>query len=428
MRRFPKLSANCSAAWLANDWSVDVEKEKSSGLRQRIEAKEAELRLERDIVIARQRTGIDIRDEADMRAAVGTPVSLSDLTAKQREHLAAENREKLMPTFRELSEERMQLWARPLSRKNKAVKQQIEKHVYPHAWACKPVNRITTKDIQKWVNGVRQGEYGNTPLQPQSWTALRQWVQNVFANAEDDGLKKNPCKKVKFPKGSTAPRKQPRPTFAHIRTIMEDRELQWWAVYTILASTLMRPSSLGYILIERDIRWDDNEIDVRKSKNGQPYEVPIFPWMVEALEHLIGDRTEGPLTLNTRTGKPYAEGYDYRIKEAFAKYGWDDLEGYTLYGLKRRGGDAMLDGDFGKRVSIETVSWLMSHAEIGTTQKYCGANGKRAKRELRELTGWTNATTSIENALYVDVDTDNVGAGNEIRTHDFNLGKVALYR
>ena len=352
----------------------------------------------------------------------------SDITKEQGAHLAEANREKLMPTFRELSEERMQLWALPLSKKSKAVRQQIAKHIYPHAWADKALNLVTTKEIQKWVNGVRQGEYGNKSLQPQSWTALRQWVQNVFADAEDDVLEKNPCKKVKFPKGSTAPRKQPRPLVKHVRTIMEDRELRWWAVYTILASTLMRPGSFRFIRIEDDIDWDRREMFVRVSKNGQPYEVPIFPWMVEALEHLIGGRTEGWLVYNKRTGEPYAEGYDFKIKDAFAKYEWDELEGYTLYGLKRAGADALMDGDFGECVSIETISYLMHHADIGTTQIYVGASARRAQNELGKLTGWTSATASIENAPYVDVDDDIVGAGNEIRTHDFNLGKVALYR
>ena len=95
--------------------------------------------------------------------------------------------------------------------------------------------------------------------------------------------------------------------------------------------------------------------------------------------------------------------------------------GYSLYGLKRTGADALMDGDFGACVSIKTISYLCSHSDISTTQIYVGANRRRAHEELEQLTGWTNAVASIEDETTTD------GAGNEIRTHDFNLGKVALY-
>jgi hypothetical protein len=70
-----------------------------SGLRKRIEAAEAERRLQRDIAITRQRTGNhEIKDRADLLAAVGQPVSvapvISELTAEQAEHGAEMQREK----------------------------------------------------------------------------------------------------------------------------------------------------------------------------------------------------------------------------------------------------------------------------------------------------------------------------------------------
>jgi hypothetical protein len=68
---------------------------------------------------------------------------------------------------------------------------------------------------------------------------------------------------------------------------------------------------------------------------------------------------------------------------------------------------------------MEDVQLYLGHSSIAVTQRYAKLlPGVLANK----ITGWTNPSGSIEDSTNSTFS----GAGNEIRTHDFNLGNIRL--
>ena len=161
-----------------------MEKQKS-GLRRRIEAAEAERRLERDIAITRQRTGNhEIKDRDDLLAVLGQPVSAgapmktAELTAEQREHQAEANREKRAPSYNELWQEYWPIFQYgPKGKKGKVFLRGAElaweNHVARTDVGRLPCNHVTSDMAELYIKKLSVGYDMKSKLLQRFQEALR---------------------------------------------------------------------------------------------------------------------------------------------------------------------------------------------------------------------------------------------------------------
>ncbi len=297
---------------------------------------------------------------------------VSRLTATESEQMTAANREKLAPTIGDRLRSMISSYRRSGNSPQRIQNtiRNIELHALPCDIATRRVDVVTKDELQDYVNGLK-GE-------PSTFEPVFQWFAKLFEEAIDDGLmRRNPWKKVRLPKKTTKT-EPPRFTPEHLITICTERGSDFFPVWRAFAGLLVRPGELLHQRIE-DIHLNGKppHLWVRYShqgatKGGEPRKLPIFRFVRPALDELIDGRSEGPLLMNPKTGKRWGAGHIRDMLRQDLKALDLDGHGYTLKAFRRAGGDAMLNGDWGKKVPIEIVSAMYGHKDSSTTRIYCG--------------------------------------------------------
>ncbi len=276
--------------------------------------------------------------------------------------------------IRELTEDRFRLWSLTVSpTRGYSTRKGLDKHLLNEAWVDMPVSGLSPELLQRYVNDVS--------LQPASAKWLWQWLTNVFDDCVSRRqLDQSPWKSVKTPTATTRETAQPRFSFSELMDII-DGDGQWTPVHKVLAGTLLRPGEIRNLRVEDIHLTAANPFlvvrfgDQGPTKSGKTRRVPIFDFVQPALRQLIGDRTDGLLLVNPGTRRAYTRNFDFGLKDALKQRGMDGRR-YTLYSFRRAGADALLNGDFGFAFSIELVSAMLGHADITTTQIYCGVKDR----------------------------------------------------
>jgi len=165
------------------------------------------------------------------------------------------------------------------------------------------------------------------------------------------------------------------------------------------------------------------------TKSGKPHRKSIIPPAREILQRRLDPLhggvkpKDGLIFPNPKTGKAYARGFDFHFKANMRKAGVDRPD-LSFHSTRHGCAVALLSGTMvGQEQAwrMEDVQLYLGQSSIKVTQRYAKLlPGVLAQK----ITGWTSPSGSIEDATNPTFG----GAGNEIRTHDFNLGKVALYR
>ena len=467
-----------------------MEKEKS-GLRQRIEAKQAEQRLERDILLTRQRTGLDIRSEADMRAAVGQPVSvapvISELTAEQREHQAEANREKPIgePTLASVFADYQQ-W-----RANGGLKSNT-----------KPA--VLTPEANRFNTYLRDTPLCNTPI---SQLDDKRAIE-LLDKMKNGGVKYSPrleCKKTLSQMASFLrdeghrsgallfQKLRVKKTDEEERAESEEEDIKYYdpsAEIPIIFQTIAKntksakkrvrrcaieqwdAASCLYLGVFRNVdikgdsapeigglRWEEisgvwgddwlqkpfkiRYWNTKAGNNGKwctKYPHPDLREILRARWERQGCPSSGLVFINPATGTNFARGHDWGLEELIHnEAGIEKQEGRAIHAFRHSGAVAAASGVWGKdgkpggKWTQKEIADTLLNDTFEAAARYVRI-AKTAQEELSSGTvsqlgawGLTVESKNPDPATDVDVDTDSVGAGDEIRTHDFNLGKVALY-
>jgi integrase len=378
-----------------------------SGLRKRIEAAEAERQLQRDILLTRQRTGLDINTREDMLAAVGRPVSagapvLSNITAAEAAHLADASREKFAPSYNALWDRTFEAWAseRESAEYIAGQARNWKNHVRDSDIANLPINRVTEEEAKLFIGQLSLGVDGKRKIKQHfarlSRGAFKQsWIS--FCPFEDV--------KIKAPRTvEDDPTKfyHPANEYPLILEYARDEDAREYFGFSMGCGP--RPNE------GKAFRWEDINLAGKKltfrfgregspTKGGKPLTVDMLPeaerWLIHRINRLHGGSqpTDGVIfgkTGGKKKGKAYARGYTFHLNATLKAAGIEP-QARGLYGFRHGFCTSLANGFYGPGwEDASKAKKLMRHKKLETTLIYYHVLDETVEEKAKQSKAITN--------------------------------------
>ena len=391
-------------------------------------------RSKRDMILTRQATGIhNIENREDMLAALGRPSS-AELTAAEARQIQDANRTqpKGDPTLADVFDP-YQTWRDVTAGVGYNERKRFEKHLRQRALFKTPLQHLDDRQGQKLIKAMEREALPPTVIEEARKT-LRQMGKYLHEEALRSGPPLFQHLRIKKTRTTEDDFEKYLPVEAHraiqgCADISDDDRDAIGLAFTVGSrkSTLMH-MPWADVDLEKGLIIERYGLDGGATKSGKPHRKPIIPPAREILQRRI-DRLhggvkpeDGLIFPNPKTGKAYARGYTFHFKASLKTAGID-RDDLSFHSTRHGCAVALLSGTMigqDKPWRMEEVQLYLGHSSIKVTQRYAKLlPGVLAER----VTGWTTGDESIHDATNPTIS----GAGNGIRTHDFNLGKVALY-
>lgn len=300
------------------------------------------------------------------------------------------------------------------------------RHVMAAPFADRPLKRIDSADVHTWVRSLlhvdacdtvtspktRRTEYRATgrKLSPQSVTHCLNLLSLSLASAKaENRVRHNVAIDVRVPR---ARRRRGEKRKAAPWTWLTGGEIDlvtgpniaepYRSIYAVLIYTGLRPNELWALQwMDVHLAAASPRLDVRESKNEKPREVPLLEPAIDALKRWralhpgVGTAPVFPRLSGALKGQPQREDYDARWRDYYGTSkrmpGWKARAGIArhvrLYDLRHTCASHLVQGTWGKALTLYEVKEWMGHSSIIVTQRYAhlapeGLHGKA--REMRE--------------------------------------------
>ena len=368
----------------------------------------------------------------------GATMKTAELTAAQAAHIEAANREKLHPTLNDLFP------AYQRARKASAAvlygeRKRHEKHLHQTTLFNTPISKLNDAMAIKLIRSM---EKDGVEYHPRVETKKTLSQMGTFLRDEEylPGLL---FLKIKVQRTEAevkaAGAESNKPKFYHPRNEMPDilkaarrSPEQFDAVCTLYFGAFRLCDAKG---IEwQGVDWEPFAITYWNSKAGRwdtkhPHR-DLRP-VLRARWERQGKPKTGLVFKSTRTGERWGDTYDWQLDALIRdEAGIEKQRGRKCHAFRHAGAVAAASGAWGPKWSRDEVAKLLNDSSDAVDVYFDILDDSMhalASNTTSQLDGLalTPEVGSIEDAK--DIPTIS-GAGNEIRTHDFNLGKVALYR
>ncbi|WP_162830511.1 site-specific integrase [Amycolatopsis thermalba] len=301
----------------------------------------------------------------------------------------------------------------------------VRGYVMPR-WRDVPLNQITQRDIQRWVDQLERGkapvDMVDPKFEPRPLSAS--YVQRIYspfrvsitAALEEGVLDASPCAGVKLPKRQKRPKKfvstdEATKLAAELRSDYAD-------AVAFMLDTGLRPGELTGLHAHR-VDLDAGVITVAETyvyrekkirpwpKDRDAREIPLSARAVEVLrrrlagrdlrepcgiEHMRGEKCRHPLVFLTDAKRPLnRDTLAYHLRKAAEAVGVEAKSGYALRrGFATRLAEGGLD--------VFQLAEVMGHADINLSREYVQATSTARARVLAAL-GDSPKLTAIDGGV-----------------------------
>lgn len=326
-------------------------------------------RLRRDIILARQRTGIyDIHTEDDLRAVLGTPVSL-EATMRTAELTAAESEQerdatrRCGPSLNALFDKDFAIWRKTVGKQTAENRlRDWNNHVRPTAVANKAGGLITEDEARDLIVSL--------PLQKAGRRKIRQICEHLAERLSKAGFRTdNPFDDIKLPKDRITEARIKFYDLSEYSRLVAAATGQLFDVLRVAGNTGLRPDELRWL------RWEDLDLEAQRMtvcrtsngavKGGEPKTVDLLPGAIEAFEAI--DRHPSGYVFPSKLGKPRNRQAEFGLRRLCESLG---IEYKGLYGLRHFFAVMLATGGFGVQFTRKEAAILMRHEGMASIDVY----------------------------------------------------------